>query len=255
MIARLACEHLQWNKPDTSPKIQSMLAALKKMEAAGLLNLPPSRHGHSVHIQPITHTERTNPGVELLVSAGKLGDLRISIARGPDDQALWNEYVDRYHYLGYTPLAGAQMKYFVYARGQLVALMGFGASAWKIAPRDWFIGWSSEHREANLHLIVNNSRFLILPWVCSKNLASKVLASVSNRLAGDWQERYNYKPVLLETFVEKKRFAGTCYKAANWQHVGTTQGRGRKDRFSQAALPVKEIFLFPLQKDFKTLLC
>jgi hypothetical protein len=136
MIARLACEHLQWNKPDTSPKIQSMLAALKKMEADGLLNLPPSRHGHSVHIQPITHTERTNPGVELLVSAGKLGDLRISIARGPDDQALWNEYVDRYHYLGYTPLAGAQMKYFVYARGQLVALMGFGASAWKIAPRN-----------------------------------------------------------------------------------------------------------------------
>jgi transposase len=255
MIARLACEHLQWYKPDKTPKTQSMSAVLGKMEADGLLTLPPSRHGRSVHIKPIQHTKRTNPGEELLVPAGKLGNLRITIARGQDDQALWNEYVDRYHYLGYTPLAGAQMKYFVYAGEHLVALVGFGASAWKIAPRDWLIGWSSDQREANLHLIVNNSRFLILPWVCSKNLASKVLASVSNRLAGDWQERYSYKPVLLETFVEKNRFAGTCYKAANWQHVGTTQGRGRKDRFSQAALPVKDIFLFPLQKDFKTLLC
>jgi len=102
---------------------------------------------------------------------------------------------------------------------------------------------------------VNNARFLILPWVLSKNLASKILSMVAKRIAGDWQQRYKYTPMLLETFVEKTRFSGTCYKAANWKLVGTTKGRGKKDVFKEASLPKKDIFMYPLQKDFRTLLC
>ncbi len=133
--------------------------------------------------------------------------------------------------------------------------IGFGACAWRVAPRDWYIGWSDERREENLHLVVNNARFLILPWVYSKNLASMVLSMVTKRIGEDWQRQYKYKPVLLETFVEKNRFSGSSYKAANWKLVGTTKGRGKNDRFSEARLPKKDIFMYPLQKDFKIMLC
>ena len=164
-------------------------------------------------------------------------------------------YLDRYHYLKYTSLPGAQIKYFVYSGDDLLALLGFGAAAWRVAPRDWYIDWSEEKRKENLHLVINNARFLILPWVYSKNLASKILGMVSRQIADDWQKQYNYRPVLLETFVEKQRFSGTCYKAANWKNVGTTKGRGKKDRFNEANLPKKDIFMYPLEKNFRSMLC
>ncbi len=123
--------------------------------------------------------------------------------------------------------------------------MGFGASAWKVAPRDYFIGWSPEARSHNLQLVVNNARFLILPWVTSRNLASRILSTVAKRLPADWEKCYGYEPVLLETFVDRDRFRGTCYRAANWVYVGDTQGRGKLDRKHQHALPVKAVFLIP----------
>jgi len=122
--------------------------------------------------------------------------------------------------LGYTPLSGAQLRYFVAIDGRFVALLSFGAAAWKTQPRDQFIGWSPEQRRLAMHLIVNNARFLILPWVQSKGVASKVLGHIARQLPNDWQQRYGYRPVLLETFVQSDRFRGTCYKAANWTHVG-----------------------------------
>jgi len=139
---------------------------------------------------------------------------------------LWNEYVQRYHYLGYTAMSGSQLRYNVYAGDQLVALLSFGASAWKLAGRDSFIGWQSAQRLKNLQLVVNNARFLILPWIQCKGLASKILSKVNHQLPIDWQPRYGFKPVLLETFVECERHRGTSYKAANWVNVGKTAGRG-----------------------------
>ncbi len=253
-IARIVCERLSWYKPDGGVKSQSMSQVLAKMEAEGLVSLPPLQR-RRVPMKPIEHTERTATAEEIMQSAGKLPQLHIEIAKGTDEQSLWNEYIDRYHYLGYTPLTGAQMKYFVYSGDAPVALLGFGSAAWRVAPRDWHIGWSEEKRKENLHLILNNSRFLILPWVYSKNLASMVLSMICKRIPTDWQRRYNYRPVLLETFVEKNRFSGTCYKAANWINVGTTQGRGRGDRFRKARLPRKDIFVFPLDRDYQKLLC
>jgi hypothetical protein len=168
---------------------------------------------------------------------------------------LWNAYIERHHYLGHQPLPGAQLRYFVRAAGQIIAALGFGASAWKTKPRDEMIGWTIEQRRANLHLIVNNARFLILPWIQCKNLASRVLALISRRLAEDWHTRYAYRPVLLETFVEKPRFTGTCYKAANWLYLGDTQGRGKLDTFHRRSEPIKSIWVYPLTHDFRQHLC
>ena len=253
-IARIACEQLQWYKPDGTVKWQSMKQVLVKMEAEGLVSLPPPQRA-AVVMKPIEHTQRTAMGEEIMQSVGKLPQLHIEIAKTADERSLWNEYIDRYHYLGYTKLPGTQMKYFVYAAEDPVALLGFNSAAWRIAPRDWYIGWSDKKRKENLHLVLNNARFLILPWVCSKNLASKALSMVCKRIATDWQQRYKYRPVVLETFIEKNRFSGSCYKAANWIHVGTTQGRGRDDRTNKAKLPKKEIFIYPLEKDFQNMLC
>ena len=163
--------------------------------------------------------------------------------------SLWNAYIDRYHYLGYTPLPGAQLRYFVKADGEILALLGFGAAAWKCAPRDTFIGWDAEARKRNLHLVVNNARFLILVQV--KNLASRILSLAAKRIGSDWHARYGYAPVLLETFVDTERFTGTCYKASNWVCVGATQGRGKLDRYHEQKLPVKSVWLYPLDKDFR----
>lgn len=190
------------------------------------------------------------------IAAGKLPELKISVVDTKQVSALWNEYIDRYHYLGYKPLPGAQLRYIVYSNNSIVALLGFGASAWKVASRDQFIGWSDENRKKNLHLIVNNARFLILPWVHSKNLASKILGMISKRLPVDWEQRYCYKPVLLETFVECNRFSGgACYKAANWKYVGITKGRGKLDRKHESSLAKKHIFLYPLINHFAQVLC
>ena len=143
----------------------------------------------------------------------------------------------------------------VTSQRRVLAVVGFGASAWKAAPRDRFIGWSVAQREARLQLVVNNARFLILPWVQVRNLASTVLARSSRRLPDDWQARYGYRPLLLETFVQSDRFAGTSYRAANWTHVGQTQGRGKLDVHRTHALPRKDIWLYPLRRDFRRRLC
>ena len=152
-------------------------------------------------------------------------------------------------------MPGAQLRYFIRAAGAIVAVLGFGASAWKTQPRDAFIGWTSPQRQRNLHRVVNNARFLILPWINCPNLASRALALTSRRLAEDWHARYAYRPVLLETFVEKPRFAGTCYKAANWQYLGDTQGRGKLDTRHRHAEPIKSVWIYPLARDFRRDLC
>lgn len=132
-----------------------------------------------------------------------------------------------------------------------LACLGFSATAWSVAPRDLFIGWTRDQRQHNLHLIVNNARFLIFPWVLSQNLASMIFATTSKTLPALWKQCYKYRPVLLETFVETPRFRSTCYKATNWKHVGITKGRGKLDTEHNHTIPQKEIFLYPLCKHFR----
>lgn len=253
-ISRRVCSKLGWYKLDGGLKDMSCRVALLRMEKDGLITLPAPTTKNGNGKTQVNHTSRTDPGECIQKPVGQLGDLQIELIKSKADSSLWNEYIDRYHYLKYCPLPGAQLRYFVYANNKIVALLGFGASAWSVLPRDQFIGWTSEQRKKNLHLIVNNARFLILPWIKSKNMASKILSLVAKRLPDDWENKYNYRPVLLETFVEIKRFLGTSYKAANWIYVGITKGRGKLDTYKKAALPIKYILILPINKSFKKLL-
>jgi uncharacterized protein DUF4338 len=250
-LSRQICKKFGWLKPDGGLKDMSCRVALLRMAKDGVVQLQPVKPRGN-NFQPIEKTPATDPKPLILRSAGQLQNIRLELVTTKNSR-LWNEYIDRYHYLGHKTLPGAQLRYFAHSEEGLLALFGFGAAAWAVAPRDDFIGWYS-HREANLHLVVNNARFLILPWVQSQHLASKLLGLVVRRLANDWQNRYGYRPVLLETFVEKDRFAGTCYRAANWTYLGETQGRGKLDRTNAKALPIKTIWVLPLEKHFREVL-
>ncbi len=254
-LSRVVCERLSWSKLDGGLKEMSCRVAMLRMHREGLITLPEPRNGNG-NGQPYRRiTRATDPGLPIDLPVEQLSDLRLE---GVDDRRsshLWNEYIQRYHYLGYQPLPGAQLRYLAGSQGQILALLGFGAAAWKVAPRDRWIGWSAAQRQQRLHLLINNARFLILPWITSRNLASKLLAMAARRVAEDWEERYGYRPVLMETFVETGRFAGTCYRASNWTHVGQTRGRGKLDIRHQAPLPIKDIWLYPLEKQCRRTLC
>jgi len=252
-MSRRFCREFAWLKPDQGLKDMSCRVAMLRMEKDGHITLPPPQTKHTKPYKRVSQTLFAEPCAEINQKAGEF-DLQLDIA-GRKTLALWNEFIDRYHYLRYTPLPGAQIRYFVKAGDQILALLGFGAAAWKTAPRDNYIGWDAKTRQKNLHLVVNNARFLILPWVRSRNLASRILSEVSKRIASDWEDRYRYRPVLLETFVEKERFTGACYKASNWVCVGDTQGRGKLDVYNEYKLPVKSVWLYPLVRDFRQILC
>jgi uncharacterized protein DUF4338 len=251
-LSRLVCERLGWRCHNGRLKDMNCRVAMLRMQDDGLLQLPPPRNGNNNGKPYLRRTRQAEPETPLLASSPReLGDLRLQLVTSRQDSHLHNEYIDRYHYLGYQPLPGAQLRYFVRAGERILALLGFGAAAWKTQPRDLFIGWSPKQREARLHLVVNNARFLILPWVRCKNLASSILGMAARVLAGDWQHRYGYRPVLLETFVERPRFRGTCYQAANWTLLGETKGRGKLDVRRQTLLPKKAIWVYPLDKNFR----
>jgi hypothetical protein len=230
----------------------SCRVAMLRMEKDGLIQLPPSTRTKKP-VRTINITSATDPQNPVVCPVNLLPQLHLQMVTKATS-ALWNEYIERYHYLGHSTLPGAQIRYFITAGEQIVALTGFGAAAWQTAPRDQFIGWSHDQRKKNLHLIVNNARFLILPWIQSKNLASKILSLSIRLLPDDWEKRYNIRPVLMESFVQKNRFAGTCYKAANWINVGETKGRGKLGQPGKITVPIKDIWVYPLHKKFRGLL-
>jgi hypothetical protein len=255
-LSRRVCRELAWYKPDGGLKDMSCRVALLRMHRDGRIHLPelpaPPPQNFTRRRTPVTTA--TDPQRPLSGIVHELAEPLVERVEERARSRLWNEYVERYHYLGHSPLPGAQLRYFVTVNEQIVALLGFGAAAWKTAPRDQLIGWSAAQRAARLHLIINNARFLILPWVTVRGLASKILGRVVRRLPGDWEASYGYRPVLLETFVQSDRFRGTCYRAANWLHIGQTQGRGKLDRTKQYALPVKDIWLYPLNRQYRAIL-
>jgi hypothetical protein len=250
-IARAACQSLAWVKPDGGLKVMSARVALLRMHRDGLFELPPPRGGNGNGRWNPQPTPATDPGPPLTGTRRDLGPLTLHRVACPKDSRLWNELIARYHYLGYTPLPGAQIRYLIRNETHLLGAIGMGAAAWKVAPRDLFIGWTSAQREQRLHLVINQARFLILPWVQVKNLASSVLSLLSTQVASDWEKLYAYRPMVMETFVEQERFQGTCYRAANWIHVGQTQGRGKLDTYKLKDKPIKDVFLFPLNKNFR----
>jgi hypothetical protein len=250
-LSRLVCDELRWLRPDGRRKDMSCRVAMLRMENDGLIKLPaPLKGNGNGHNRPRL-TAASEPQEPVTGSVGSLRELSLRPVETSEQSTLWNELIERYHYLGYKPLPGAQLRYLVFTGDNLIAALGFGAAAWRVAPRDRFIGWTDEQRERNLHLVVGNARFLILPWITVRNLASRILATVAKQLPKDWHARYGFRPVLLETFVQRERFRGTCYRAANWIYVGQTQGRGKLDRKKLRLLPVKDIYLRPLHRRFR----
>ncbi len=253
VLSRLTCQTFHWYKIDGGLKEMSCRVAMLRMHDDGLIKLPAPRHRYCP-ANNVQFTCATAPKPEINKPVHALPCVQLRIVMGRQQSRLWNEYIHRYHYLGYKPLPGAQLRYFVISENNIIALLGFGASAWQCAPRDKYIGWTHDQRKKKLQYIVNNARFLILPWVKCKNLASKILSLTSHRLSRDWQGHYGYHPVLLESFVERDRFAGTCYKAANWVLVGQTKGRGKLGPAGKISVPIKDLWLYPLERNFRHIL-
>jgi hypothetical protein len=253
-LANTVCELFDWKRPTGKLKTVECRQFLEDLQTKGILELPAIRPGRP---QGVKYTvKRTSIGQAESEITGPIKEyLPLTLCRvtRKAQRELWYEYVDRYHYLGYQIPFGGQVRYFIESRqGTLLGCLQFSSPAWKMAARDRWIGWSEEQRQHNLQKVINNSRFLILPWVKVKNLASSILALAVRTVPADWQNSYGYRPVVMETLVEKGRFAGTCYKAANFIYVGTTTGRGRMDReHARHGRRPKDIYVYPLSSRFR----
>ena len=253
-IARRVCRALAWTDALGRPKVMSARVGLLRLHRAGLIALPAPSRGNGNGRGLVQRPEVWPEPVAVVGTVGELRGLRLEAVLEASASRLWNGLIARYHYLGYTPLPGAQLRYLIHCEGGVLGAIGFGAAAWKVAVRDRWIGWDAPCRAAHLGRVLNNARFLLLPWVRVRNLASTVLALAAARVAEEFPARYGEPVVLLETFVERPRFAGTCYRAANWQYLGETAGRGKCDRTHQAALPRKGVYVYPLVAEFRAAL-
>ncbi len=250
-LSQELCLRWDWRNQKGDLKDMACRSFLRKLEERGFITLPaprilPRSPQHQVDVphqtDPITGSLRNI--MPITVMTANRGEL-----------PLYRCLVDRYHYLGYHSV-GQNMKYLVFDKDKTpLSCLLFGSAAWKSAPRDEYIGWSQEVREARVNWLTNNTRFLILPWVTVPHLASHILGQVARRISQDWKDKYGHPVYLLETFVEQGRFLGTCYRAANWRCVGKTRGRSRNDRYTRLQVPVKDIYLYPLVKNFREVLC
>ncbi len=255
-LARTVCEHLGWFTATGSYKLSACVGLLEELEEKGLLSLPDvvtSRRA-AVHDRP-RWTGRSEPKKEILGTVGEVGPVWLAIARGGEVGQLWKEYVDRYHYLGYRKPFGCVLRYFVVCEGGALGCVLLSGAAKSITVRDRWIGWTKQQREQNLPWVVNNSRFLVFPWVKVRHLASHVLGQVVRRVGDDWESRWGYRPLLLETFVDPERFRGTSYRAAGWEYLGQTSGEGLVRPGREYTTTPKMMFVRPLSEDFRARLC
>ena len=258
-IARTVCELLEWKRANGRLKDQECRQLLEYLRDQGGLRLPAVRNSGPRGPRQIRLGEASAPQARVQGSAGEFEPLELQLVQRRQESQLWTELIERHHYLRYRVPVGANLRYLVRSPRsgeQVLACLLWSSPAWKMAARDQSIGWNAEQRAHNLQLIVNNSRFLVLPWVHIQGLASKILAQSARQLPIDWEQRYGYRPLLLETLVDAQRFRGTCYRAANWLHVGQTSGRGRMDREHKThGQAVKDIYLYPLARNTRQRLC
>src|SRR5437867_8166105 len=256
-LSRRVCEGLKWRSRNGRLKEVNCRKVLSRLGRDGKIRLPEAKR-FGGNRKPRKEAEAVAAET---VKSGDLKDFQpvelVLVGSADSEQSrIWNELMDRYHYLGSGPLCGAQLRYLMRSEKHgWVGGLSFSAAAWSVKARDQWIGWSGEIREKNLNQVVANSRFLIVPQWRVPHLASHVLGLAMKRLRADWRGRYGYEPVLSETFVEKERFEGTCYRAANWIEVGQTQGRGRQDRVHGHRSSIKRIFVYPLDAQARERLC
>ena len=255
-ISKQICKQWNWYTPYGQMKDMACRTLLLKLEKLGFISLPSSQNSdinfyRTQSIQYVLH--QTNP---ISADLKELSPIKIETVNTPNQISLFKTFLSLYHYLGFSTTVGENMKYIVFDKHETpLACLLFGSAAWKVENRDKFIGWDTQTRKRNLYLITNNHRFLVLPWVSVKCLASHILGKIAKRINDDWISKYNHPILMLETFVEQ-RFAGICYKASNWIPVGSTKGRTRNDRYNCIKAPIKDIYLYPINKNYKKeLLC
>jgi len=249
-LSRTISELLDWHRPNGKLKSHECRLLLEHLASLGLVSLPAVRQTRPQGPTGVEVGQGSEPEPEMTGWAGEFDPLELEVVRGRPGLRLWAELIERYHYLGYRVPVGANLRYFVHSGRcgkRVLACLLWTSPAWKIAVRDGWIGWNDQERRRNLQLVVNNARFLILPSVRVRSLASKILGLCARQLPGHWEEHYGYRPVLLETLVDSARFRGTCYRAANWVWLGQTRGRGRMDREHKAVGgSVKDLYVYPL---------
>jgi len=246
-IARTLCELLDWKRPNGQLKNHECRQLLEQLAGEGFLRLPPLRPlGGRGPRQPKVSRDDSEPA-PLECAVCQCEPLELVLVEGEAESHRWRQCLQHYHYLGCPVPFGANLRYWVRHDGRDLACLLWTSPAWRMQARDAWIGWSDDERRRNLQRIVNQGRFLILPWVRVRGLASKILALSARHLPDAWEQHYGLRPLLLETLVDAARFRGTCYRAANWIHVGQTSGRGRMDRENKAqGQAIKDIYLYPL---------
>ena len=252
-ISRVLCQDWNWIQPNGKFKEYAARDFLLRLEEKSFIELPQrlsqkNNLKHKSFDQIPLFKKQPLEG-----SVGQYPELKIQLV-GPGDNYLWGYLLDHYHYLGAPKLVGEHLKYLAYIDGQVVSCMAWASAAFKVKSRDEFIGWEKTTRQKHLHLIANNARFLVLPWIQVKYLASKLLAKTLRRFSHDWQKTYAHQVYLAETFVDSSRFEGTCYKAANWYYVGQTSGSAKKGNTYLHHGQPKAVYLYPLHRNFRRLL-
>jgi hypothetical protein len=255
-IARTICELLAWTRPGGGLKNHECRQLLERLAQQGVLTLPALRPLGGRGPRRAKLSQQHFEPEPVKCAARQCEPLELVVVEGAGESRRWREQVERYHYLGCPVPFGANLRYWVRNHDRELACLLWTSPAWRMQARDAWIGWSEAQRKGNLQRIVNNGRFLVLPWVTVKGLASKILALSARQIPHDWQARYGVRPLLLETLVDAQRFRGTCYRAANWLHVGQTAGRGRMDRNHQNhGKAVKDIYVYPLVRHVREQLC
>ena len=250
-ISKILCQQWNWRQPNGRLKDMACREILLTLNRKGLITLPPrlnsannDKRNRSIPIVEIDQTP-------LQEKLSNLPSVKLKLVRNTSLEPLYNSLVQHHHYLGYRQIVGNHLKYIAFIEHRPVACIGWGSAAWSVKSRDAFIGWDKSTKGKNLHFVASNTRLLLLPWISIKYLASKILALNVKRICDDWLRIYNHPLYLLETFVEKNRYKGTCYKAANWIRVGQTKGTAKKGHDHLFHGNIKDVYLYPLSKDFK----
>jgi hypothetical protein len=255
-LSRQLCEALGWKQANGALRDMVCRGLLLMLERAGEIELPPVRR----QIRGQCRTGRTRPESMLIdttplaMPLQELGPIQIQPVRRSADEPLFNSLMEHHHYLAYEQPVGEHLKYLVWAQGRPIACLAWSSAPRHLGSRDRYIGWSAEERRRNIRFIAYNTRFLILPWVQVPHLASHILGKVTRTLSDDWNRMYGHPVYFAETFIDPGRFRGTCYRAANWQLLGLTTGRGKDDHTNKPNRPIKEILGLALTRRFRELL-
>lgn len=254
-LVETVCEHLGWHTAAGTNKVDACLKLLIRLEAQGLIRLPDKRGNSRKSCKQPVATEATQFREPIVGKLTDIAPVSVRVITEKEETSLFNEYLSRYHYLGYKQPFGYHLRYFVESREAILGCMLFSGAAKAMRARDQWIGWGATERLRNLSYVVNNGRFLIFPWVNVRHLASHALGKVLRGLGQHWQQRWGYRPVLVESFVDPQYYDGTCYRAANFQYLGMSSGKGLVREGKRYITSPKKIFVYPLVDNFREVLC